>query len=161
MRAATMRHGAQNNMASNVTETIIGAVVLVAAGGFIAYAAQTTDLGGGGDTYTLDAAFRSASGIAAGTDVRMSGVKIGTVSHMELDPQTYQAVTTLALSSNILVPEDSDAKISADGLLGGNYVSITPGGSEFMLEAGDEILNTQGSVSLLDLLISFGTGARE
>lgn len=148
-------------MASNLAETIIGAVVLVTAGGFLAYAAQTTDMRGGGDTYTLDAAFRSASGIGTGTDVRMSGVKIGTVSSMALDPQTYQAVTTLALRSDVQVPEDSDAKISADGLLGGNYVSLTPGGSEFMLEPGDEILNTQGSVSLLDLLISFGTGASE
>jgi len=148
-------------MANNIAETIIGAVVLVAAGGFIAYAAQTSDLGSGGNSYTLDAAFRSASGIGPGTDVRMSGVKIGTVASMALDPQTYQAVTTLALSRDVLVPEDSDAKISADGLLGGNYVSLTPGGSEFMLEEGDEILNTQGSVSLLDLLISFGTGARE
>ena len=148
-------------MASNLAETIIGAVVLVTAGGFIAYAAQTTDMRAGGDTYTLDAAFRSASGIGTGTDVRMSGVKIGTVSSMSLDPQTYQAVTTLALRSDVQVPEDSDAKISADGLLGGNYVSLTPGGSEFMLEPGDEILNTQGSVSLLDLLISFGTGASE
>lgn len=148
-------------MASNVAETIIGAVVLVAAGGFIAYAAQSTDVGGGSGTYTLDAAFRSASGIGPGTDVRMSGVKIGTVASMSLDPQTYQAVTVLALSNEIQVPEDSDAKISADGLLGGNYVSLTPGGSEFMLEPGDEILNTQGSVSLLDLLISFGTGGGE
>lgn len=148
-------------MANNIAETVIGAAVLVAAGGFIAYAAQTADLGGGGDSYTLNASFRSASGIGPGTDVRLSGVKIGTVAAMRLDPQTYQAVTVLALDDEVLIPEDSDAKIAADGLLGGNYVSITPGGSEFMIEAGGEILNTQGSVSLLDLLISFGTGGGE
>ena len=148
-------------MASNLAETLIGAAVLVAAGGFIAYAAQTTGLRGGGDSYVLEASFRSASGIGTGTDVRMSGVKIGTVADMRLDPQSYQAVTVLALDREIAIPEDSDAKIAADGLLGGNYVSITPGASEFMIEDGGEILNTQGSVSLLDLLISFGTGRGE
>ncbi|WP_316015649.1 outer membrane lipid asymmetry maintenance protein MlaD [Roseobacter sp. HKCCA0434] len=149
-------------MASNVTETLIGAAVLVAAGGFIAYAAQTTDFGGPGrGDFELTAAFRSAAGVGAGTDVRMSGVKIGTVSGLSLDPQTYQAIATLALNTAVEVPEDSDARILADGLLGGNYVAITPGGSEFMLEDGGQILNTQGSVSLIDLLIAFGTGQDE
>ncbi len=142
----------------NVAETVIGAVVLVAAGGFLAYAAQTADIGGVGNGYSLTAAFRMADGVGSGTDVRMSGVKIGTVTGVSLDPQTFEAVTTLALETQVQIPEDSDARILSESLLGGNYVSITPGASDFMLEDGAAILNTQGSVSLLDLMIAFGTG---
>ncbi|MEL6678313.1 MAG: outer membrane lipid asymmetry maintenance protein MlaD [Pseudomonadota bacterium] len=146
-------------MASNVVETIIGAVVLSVAGGFLVYAAQTADLGGGGSSYPLEAKFRKADGLAVGTDVRVSGVKVGTVTALELDPTTYQAVASLAVAREVEIPEDSDASIQAEGILGGNYVAITPGGSEFMLEPGDEILNTQGSVSLLDLIMTFGSSA--
>ncbi|QPH53258.1 outer membrane lipid asymmetry maintenance protein MlaD [Pontivivens ytuae] len=142
----------------NVAETVIGAVVLVAAGGFLAYAAQTADVGRVGNGYMLTAAFRTADGVGSGTDVRMSGVKIGTVTGVSLDPQTFEAVTTLSLETEVQIPEDSDARILSESLLGGNYVSITPGASDFMLEDGAAILNTQGSVSLLDLMIAFGTG---
>ncbi|MEL6125433.1 MAG: outer membrane lipid asymmetry maintenance protein MlaD [Pseudomonadota bacterium] len=146
-------------MANNVVETLIGAAVLTVAGGFLVYAAQTADLGGGGSSYMLEAKFRKADGLAVGTDVRVSGVKVGSVTALELDPTTFQAVASLAVSRDVQVPEDSDASIQAEGILGGNYVAITPGASEFMLEPGEEILNTQGSVSLLDLILKFGSSA--
>lgn len=144
-------------MASSAAEALIGAVVLVAAGSFLTYAAQRADLGTGTQRYEIVAKFRKAEGINVGTDVRLSGVKVGTVTSVELDRSTYQAVAMLAISSDLEIPEDSDAKIAAEGLLGGNYIEITPGASEFMMEAGDEFLYTQGSVSLIDLFIKFGS----
>lgn len=138
-------------MANNVVETVIGAAVLVVAGGFLAYASQNADFGSS-DTYPLTAKFFSADGVAPGIDVRMSGVKIGTVGDLTLDKKTFEAVVVLTVGKEFEVPSDSSAKISSDGLLGGSYISIEPGGSEYPLEASEEIERTQGSVSLIDLL---------
>ncbi|MEM9012212.1 MAG: outer membrane lipid asymmetry maintenance protein MlaD [Pseudomonadota bacterium] len=143
-------------MAESAAETIVGAVVLAAAAGVLIFAGQTADLAGSGDRTELVARFRAADGVAVGTDVRMAGVKVGAVTSLALDPQTYQAVASLAIDGDILVPEDSDAKIASENLLGGTYIALTPGGSDFMLADGDEILQTQGSVSLLDLMLRFG-----
>ena len=140
-------------MASNAAETLIGAAVLVVAGGFLVYAAQTADIGGvGGDGYEVTAAFRKASGVTVGADVRVSGVKVGSVSGLELNPENYRAVATLAIEDGIRIPEDSSVKITSDGLLGGSYVAIDPGASEFFAEDGTELEFTQGSVDLIELL---------
>lgn len=145
-------------MAGSAAETLIGAVVLVAAGGFLAYAAQRTDLGAA-PGYELEARFRRAEGINVGSDVRVAGVKVGSVTALSLDRATYEAVARLRVGRDLLLPDDSDARIATEGLLGGAYVAITPGASEFMLKPGDRITLTQGSVSLLDLLLKFGTEA--
>ncbi|MEO0682185.1 MAG: outer membrane lipid asymmetry maintenance protein MlaD [Pseudomonadota bacterium] len=140
-------------MASNAAETLIGAAVLAAAGGFLFYAAQTADLGGGAsDSYALTAAFRKAEGIGVGGDVRIAGVKVGTIRALELDTERFRAVATLQISADVKLPDDSDAAIQSEGLLGGAYVALTPGGSNLLLADGDEILYTQGSVNLLDLV---------
>jgi phospholipid/cholesterol/gamma-HCH transport system substrate-binding protein len=138
-------------MANNTVETLIGAVVLAVAGGFLYYASASADFGGGG-SYPLTAQFFKADGIGTGGDVRVSGVKVGTVDSVELDSETFQAKLTIAMRSDVKLPSDSSAKIASDGLLGGSYVSIEPGGSEYMLESGEAIEHTQGSVSLLDLI---------
>lgn len=149
-------------MANNAAEALIGAAVLAAAGGFLVYAARTADLGvSSGDRYEVTAAFRKAEGLTVGGDVRIAGVKVGTIRDMTLDASTYRAVATLSIDSAIKLPEDSDAAIAVEGLLGGAYVAVTPGGSEFMIEPGGEITYTQGSVNLLDLVgkaISGGAG---
>jgi phospholipid/cholesterol/gamma-HCH transport system substrate-binding protein len=148
--------------AGNAAETVIGAVVLAAAIGFGVFAASSADLSfGQSGGYELDAKFRKADGVSVGTEVRIAGVKVGTVSELTLDPSTYRAVATFVLRDDIDIPEDSDARIESDGLLGGAYVAITPGASDFMLENGDEIFNTQGSISLLDLIVRFGTSVAE
>lgn len=144
-------------MANSVAETVIGAVVLAAAAGFVLYAGQTRGVQIA-DSYALHASFRSAEGITVGTDVRLAGITVGSVTGLELDPASYQAKVTLTVAETLQIPEDSDVKIASESLLGGNFVEITPGASEFMLAAGDEIVNTQGSVSLLNLLMRFGTG---
>lgn len=145
-------------MANSVAEAVIGAVVLAAAGGFVLYAGQTRGLQLTGDTTVLHASFRSAEGITVGTDVRLAGINVGSVTGLELDPATFEARTTFTVDGALALPADSDVKIASEGLLGGNYVEITPGASEDVLASGDEVVNTQGSVSLLNLLMRFGTG---
>lgn len=146
-------------MANSVTETLLGAAVLVTAAGFVAYASQTGGRGElSGDRYRLMANFVSAEGISTGTDVRLAGVKIGSVTGMKLNPETYQAELTFTIQDNVKVPDDSEVKVASEGLLGGSFLEITPGGSEFMLSEGDEIVYTQSSVSLLNLMLKFATG---
>jgi phospholipid/cholesterol/gamma-HCH transport system substrate-binding protein len=145
-------------MSNSVAETLIGAAVVAVAAGFVVYAAQSSGRQVGGDGYALTAAFRSAEGITVGTDVRLAGIKVGTVSEMALDPATYEAKVRFTVRRGLEIPEDSDVKIASEGLLGGSFLEITPGASEFMLGDGGEVLNTQSSVDLLNLLMRFGTG---
>jgi phospholipid/cholesterol/gamma-HCH transport system substrate-binding protein len=147
-------------MGSNIVETLIGTLVLVVAGFFLTYAYQTADLNGSGSGYSVQAQFDRVDGLVVGADVRMSGIKIGTVTDQALDPQTYQANVTLTIDEAIELPEDTSAKISSDGLLGGSYISLEPGGSMDLIEAGGEITLTQGSIDLMGLIgqAIFATG---
>jgi phospholipid/cholesterol/gamma-HCH transport system substrate-binding protein len=145
-------------VANSVAEAVIGAVVLAAAAGFVVYAGQTRGVGLNQGSLPLSARFRSAEGISVGTDVRIAGINVGSVSSLDLDPASFEAEVGFALRGDLKLPDDSDVKIASESLLGGNYVEITPGASETTLAAGDEIVNTQGSVSLLNLLMKFGTG---
>ncbi len=146
-------------MASSAAETLIGAVVLVAAGGFLVYAADKAEFGGGNSGYEVVAKFRKADGLSVGGDVRMAGVKVGTVTGLTLDQRTYFAVATMGISEDVKIPDDSSALISSDGLLGGAYVAVEPGASDYMLGEGGEITITQGSVNLLDLFAKAIHGA--
>jgi phospholipid/cholesterol/gamma-HCH transport system substrate-binding protein len=112
----------------------------------------------GAEEYRLNASFRSIDGVSIGTDVRMAGVKIGRVTDISLDPETYRAQTVFTVEQGIEVPDDSAVSISSEGLLGGNYVEIQPGGSPFYLAAGDEIEFTQSSIGLISLLTKFVSG---
>ncbi|MCC6008912.1 MAG: outer membrane lipid asymmetry maintenance protein MlaD [Rhodobacteraceae bacterium] len=147
-------------MAHNTAETALGAVVIAAAAGFLWFALQGEGRGlvGGAAAYEVTAQFRSVEGVGVGTDVRLAGVKVGTVTGITLDPTTFRAATRLAVRQGIALPEDSAALISSEGLLGGNFVELVPGGSDFMLRPGDEILDTQGAVSLITLLLRFVAG---
>ncbi|WP_299149294.1 outer membrane lipid asymmetry maintenance protein MlaD [uncultured Tateyamaria sp.] len=146
-------------MAENTTEVLVGGVVLAAAIGFAVYGAQVAGLGNAGAaTYPLSASFRSLEGVTVGTDVRLAGVKVGTVTDVDLNPETYRADTTVSLRATTQIPDDSAIVISSEGLLGGNFVEIVPGGSPFYYEAGDEITDTQGAVSLISLLLKFVSG---
>lgn len=145
-------------MASSAAETLIGAVVLATAAGFLVYAGKSSGFGGStAAEYEIVANFRSAEGVSVGTDVRLAGVKVGTVTEMKLDRETYQARTIFTVEQGIELPDDSEAKVSTEGLLGGTFLEITPGASDFMLEPGEEILNTQGAISFLNLLMKFVT----
>ncbi|MCB1352052.1 MAG: outer membrane lipid asymmetry maintenance protein MlaD [Rhodobacteraceae bacterium] len=147
-------------MANSAAETAVGAVVLAIAAGFFFYAGQTSGLQVTDDSYALVANFRSVEGISVGTDVRLAGIKVGTVTALDLDRTTYRARAAFTVEKGLEIPEDSDVKIASEGLLGGSYVEITPGASDFMVADGDELVNTQGSVSLLNLLMRFGTDSK-
>ncbi|MEM7422360.1 MAG: outer membrane lipid asymmetry maintenance protein MlaD [Pseudomonadota bacterium] len=147
-------------MASNAAETLIGAVVLAVAGGFLVYAANTADVSvGGGSGYELTAEFRKAEGLSVGGDVQVSGVKIGSITGIELNTETFRAAVSMRIRDDVKVPEDSLAKIASEGLLGGNFVTIDPGASDFMLADGDVFDHTQGSINLIDLVLKFGQGS--
>ena len=138
-------------MANQATETLIGAIVLAVAGGFLVYAANTADMSIRGG-YPLSAEFRAAEGLDPGSDVRLAGVKVGSVTSLGLNRDNYFAIVGMAVDEDVKIPEDSVAKIASDGLLGGNFVDIDPGASNFMLEPGAAFQNTQGSVNLIDLV---------
>lgn len=146
-------------MASNFTETLIGAVVVATAAGFLVYAGQIGGVSSTADSYELQAKFASAQGLNIGGTVQLAGVRVGTITKLELDTKTYQAVTTFTVRSDVEIPEDSEAKVASEGLLGGNFLELTPGGSDYMLEPGAEVEFTQGSVSLLNLLAKFASGS--
>lgn len=150
-------------MAENRAEILVGTAVLAVAVGFFVYTAQATGLGGGPGSSAASyiGSFRAADGISVGTDVRLAGVKLGTVTGIELNPVTFRADTTVSVPANLEIPDDSALIISSEGLLGGNFVEIVPGGSPFNLEPGAEFLDTQGSVSLVTLLMRFVAGGEE
>lgn len=148
-------------MTENTTETLIGAVVLAVAAGFFLFASNNAGSalrGGAGGEYPLTASFRSAEGVAPGTDVRMAGVKIGTVTSLKLDRETYRANAGLLVLGDVPIPDDSTAVVASEGLLGGTFVEIVPGGSLVNLDPGDDIEDTQSAVSLLDLLLKYVSG---
>src|SRR5689334_9639670 len=108
-------------MNNSFVETLIGAAVLIIAGAFFYYAYSRTDTGAVAG-YQLIAKFDRIDGISTGSDVRMSGIKIGAVTAMDLDPQTYRAVVHLSISSSIKIPDDSSIRVATVGLLGGSYL---------------------------------------
>ncbi len=132
-------------MGNNTVETIIGAIVVVVAAAFL-YFAYTTTSAGSLSGYELTARLTRVDGLAVGTDVRLSGIKIGVVDALNLDPKTYLVTLHMNIRKDVPVPDDSSLMVTQSGLLGGNYVSITPGGSDKMLADGGAITNTQGSV---------------
>jgi phospholipid/cholesterol/gamma-HCH transport system substrate-binding protein len=134
------------------SETGVGAIVLAAAAGFLVYALSAGAVGRHGGGYEVKARFGQVGGLASGADVRLAGVKIGTVSHITLDPKTYLAVVDLSLDPTIKLPADSTAKITSDNLLGGSHIAIAPGGAAEDLKPGAEIQNTQGAVDLFGLI---------
>ena len=149
-------------MSEHATEVLTGAGVLAVATGFLIYMAQVGGVGlapSGMATYS--ASFRSAEGIGVGTDVRIAGVKVGSILDMNLDPATFRAETTLSVQSDVALPEDTAVVISSEGLLGGNFVELLPGGAVFNLEPGSEIEDTQSSVSIVQLLLKFVSGNDE
>ncbi len=138
-------------MKSSVFETFIGAIVVFLAVVLLFYSFSITDSNTNG-SYKIIAVFNRIDGIQNGSDVRLSGIKIGTVASSLLDQTTYEAELNLLIDNSIKIPDDSSAKITTDGLLGNSYVSIEPGGSEIYIEENGQIIFTQGSVDLIGLV---------
>ena len=149
-------------MSESTTEVLVGAAVLAVAIGFLAYVSQATGFSSAKNSdYPLTASFRSGEGITVGTDVRLAGVKVGTISQMQLNAETFRADVTLSMKEGIPIPDDSAIVVSSEGLLGGNFVEIYPGASMDNFEADDDIEDTQGAISLVSLLMKFVSGKDE
>lgn len=147
-------------MKHNLVETLMGAVVLAAAGFFLFFAYTNTSMRTV-QGYELTARFDRVDGLVNGADVRLSGIKVGTVVAQELDPHSYSAIVRMQINPSVHLPEDTFARITSSGLLGSNYLALSPGGSDIMLEPGEEIIETQGAVDLLTLLSKFASGGSE
>ena len=137
-----------------VAELLAGAAVLLVTGGFLFYAAANTGRSVGGGT-RLQARFENIGAIGSGADVRIGGVKVGSVTGTSIDPQTFQAILSFTVQGNLKLPTDSSATISSGGLLGGGFVSVTPGGADAMLGDGGTVTITQSASNLEDLLGKF------
>jgi len=138
----------------NAAEVLAGLLVLVVAAGFLAYALATSGAASV-PGYSLSAEFDRIDGLTVGSDVRMAGVKVGSVTATSIDPKTYLADVGFTVQKDIQLPTDSSASIASQSLLGGKYLSLVPGGSEQMIPPGGRVTITQGSVSLEDLLGKF------
>src|ERR1700753_3009614 len=141
-------------MGNNTVETIIGAIVVVVAATFL-YFAYTTTSSGSLSGYEITARMPRVDGLATGTDVRLSGIKIGAVDELTLDPKTYLVTLHMNVRKDIPIPDDSSLMVTSSGLLGGSYLSITPGGSDTMLRPGGAITNVQGSIDMIGLVGRF------
>jgi len=138
-------------MQRNMLETVMGAIVLLTAIGFMSLAYEAANISGA-DGYELEAEFGATGGLSVGDDVRISGIKVGRIVRQDLDPITYAARIVISLDERIRVPADSSARITAASLLGGNYIELIPGADEEMIQPGEVIYDTRDPVSLTDLL---------
>jgi len=141
-------------MGRNLVETLMGAVVLVVAAYFMVFAYTTTNVRSIRG-YEVIAKFERVDGVATGTDVKVSGIKVGTLVEQKLDSDTFLAVLKLSIDNSIKLPDDTVAQISSEGLLGANFVSLVPGGSDKMIPPGGEIKYTQAPVNLVQMLGKF------
>ena len=142
-------------MSRNLVETLVGFLVLGVAVAFAFYAFTVSSSGSSAGRYLLHAEFDDASGLVTGTDVRMSGVKIGRVVEQKLDSKSFYAVVTMEIRDDVVLPQGTSARILSESLLGGAFVGLTPGGGEENLRDGDNISDTQGAVNVMDLLGRF------
>ena len=142
----------------NYAETLIGAAVVAIALVFAALAYYRTGAAGLSG-YEVNARLAKVDGLAVGTDVRLAGIKVGSVSSLTLDPKTYLVTVHMDIRNDIKLPMDSSILVTQAGFLGGQYLSITPGGDDAMMAAGSFFENAQGSIDLMNLVGRFATGA--
>ena len=139
----------------NFGEAIVGLAVVLLAVWFVLFAWERTGGGNVAGAVRVTAMFPNASGVSVGTDVRVAGLKIGSVAAQKLDPQSYQVAVTLAIDPAVKIPADSSAAITSEGLLGSTFIALNPGGAPAPLKNGDVITDTQGSMDLMALIGQF------
>lgn len=147
-------------MGKHVIETIMGAVVLLVAAGFLVFAYRSSEVSSAGG-YKLLANFDRADGLGVGTDVRISGIKVGYISEQTLNPKTYLAEVAMTIDESVKIPTDSVAEVASDGLLGGKYLAIIPGADTSTLKEGQRIKYTQSSISIESLIGKFMYGGAD
>ena len=141
-------------MQRDVIEPIVGALVLLIAGAFAWFAYTTTGFGGG-NGYEIVASFDRVGSLGTGSDVRVSGVKVGTVTALALDPKTFLADVRFSVGRTVEIPDDSVAQITSEGLLGSQFLNVVPGASDTMVKPGGRLKYTQAPVDLMQLLGKF------
>ncbi|MDH3230397.1 MAG: MlaD family protein [Alphaproteobacteria bacterium] len=138
-------------MTRNIIETVLGAVVLLVAGLFLAFAYSTTDIRPV-TGYSVTARFNAVDGLTVGSDVRVGGVKVGSVVAQSVDMTEFRAVVRMTIRPEIRLPDDSIASVSSEGLFGGKYIRIEPGASANTLADSGEFVNTKDIISLEEML---------
>lgn len=136
-------------MKRSLVETFLGGLVVIVAAGFLVFALQATEVGtihGIG----LKARFLKVGGLEVGSDVRISGVKVGTVTDRQLDAESFEAVVLFTVSSELRVPADTQAVVTSDGLLGNKYLRLIPGNATDVVADGGEIAQTRDYRTLED-----------
>lgn len=139
-------------MRNRFFEAILGALVLVVAAGFAGMTFQHLRADERTAEYELTARFQTIGGLALGADVRIGGIKIGEVRQRTIDPEFFEAVITFSVREDLRLPDDSTVEIQSSGLLGEQYVLITPGASQGTVDPGAELTMTESPQSLEDLL---------
>lgn len=138
-------------MRKKPVETIMGLVVLVIAILFLAFAYRVSDLqvvkG-----YPLSAEFMKVGGLSIGSDVRINGIKVGTVTAQKLNSEDYLVDVTFSISSDIRLPKDSVVSIVSDGLIGDKFVKIEPGTADEYLQSGDSFVKTKDFKTIEDMV---------
>ena len=134
-------------MGRNVLETVLGAVVLAVAGFFLVFVYTQANLGTV-KGYEIGASFADLGGLEDGGDVRINGIKVGTVLSQHIDPQSFDAMIRMSISPTVRIPADTVATVDSDGLLGGKYVRLIPGHSRTMIDPGGSITHTRNYRSL-------------
>lgn len=148
--AATVREG-DVAMRRSVIETVMGGVTLLAAGLFLFFAWQLVDTRHDAG-YRLEARFAAVDGLTPGSEVRIGGVKVGTITDRRIDSELYEAVIGMSIRGDVRIPADSVAAIVNDGLLGARYVRIEPGRAPDALAAGAQMTRTRDAVAFEELL---------
>jgi phospholipid/cholesterol/gamma-HCH transport system substrate-binding protein len=138
-------------MSRNPVETILGGVVLLVAAVFLAFAYSTADVKKV-KGYEITASFVKIGGLPTGADVRINGIKVGTVTEQNLDPQTFNAVLKVSIANNVRLPADTQATIGADGLLGDKYLKLEPGRAKTFIEPGQALTKTRDPKALEELV---------
>ena len=144
-------------MSRSVAETIMGTIVLGIAVAFIVFAYTRSSVATV-TGYEIQAKFTRIDGLVNGADVRVGGIKVGSVVDQRLDPETYQAILRMSIAEEVGLPMDSTAAVVSDGLLGGKYVNLEPGGADEMMPPGHTIVYTQSSIMIEQLIGKFVFG---
>jgi len=142
-------------MQNNIVETLIGAAVVVVAVVFFIFAYNTSDAGGVSRGYPLQAEFDTAAGVTVGTDVRIAGIKVGTVTDLTLANGDFRPTVRMRIDGGTRIPKDSYVDLASESLLGGTYVRIYPGASEELIdqtEGGEISFAQKGGADIVSLL---------
>jgi phospholipid/cholesterol/gamma-HCH transport system substrate-binding protein len=142
---------------NSAAEVMIGLAVVVAAAVLLTFFYMSRGMGSGSG-YDIKAQLPKVDGLGIGTDVRISGIKVGSISDLRLNPVNYLVTVTMKIDKGTQIPTDSSLQVTSSGILGGQYISIQPGGDDKLLASGGMIQNAQGSADLMSMIGHFALG---